>query len=482
MLVALIIGIFFVVASISVYRTLLLRRPQKKLINSRETNFAIDNDAVTKLQKALKLETISDQEGLHDYTTFLHFHALLEEKFPLVHRILSREKFGKYSLLYKWPGSNGALKPMMLMSHFDVVPATKPSAWRYPPFGGVAADGYIWGRGALDVKGGIVAIMAALERLITEGWRPRRTIYIALGHDEESGGSKGNALIARALRDRGIRLHYVLDEGGLIINDFSKDIASPVALVGIAEKGYLTLALSVLGGGGHASAPPKNTATGILARALTRIEKKKFPLTLGAPIMALLAGLAPHLPFGKRLVIANAWLFAPVFKAFMARSDFMGAMLRTTVAPTMLQGSVKENVLPTQARALINVRVINGEQVASTITTIKAIINDERVLVERVGFAAEPSTISRTTSEGFLDLSTAIATVFPNAIIAPYPVFATTDSRYYEAISDDTYRFLPFAVDKSDLQGIHGIDERISQESLSLGVEFFVQLLKNGRA
>jgi len=437
--------------------------------------------AIRNLSHSLQIQTISSQEQEGNAESLLAFLSFLAAAYPRVHTHLSREVFGGYSLLYKWEGTNTALKPILLMSHLDVVPvdASTSSQWRYPPFSGAFAEGYIWGRGALDVKSGIIFIMEAIEQLVADGFKPQRSIYIALGHDEESGGTTGNAQIAQALLARGVRLEYTLDEGGFLLDagEFS-GIERPVAMVGIAEKGYLTLSLSVVGQDGHSSCPTEESSIGVLARAITRLERQKFPLRLTVPSRAMFLALAPYLPFGQRLAAANLAFFFRLGKRRLTKSPRLAAMLRTTMAPTMLRGSAKENVLPKLAQAVINLRLLGGETREGVIGRVRKIIDDERVRIEEIGFSSEPSSLSDINSASFALISKTIREVFPAVVVAPFLVVVATDSRYYQQISENTYRFLPFVVNEDMLAGIHGINERISAENIVKGVTFFLRLLR----
>jgi carboxypeptidase PM20D1 len=272
-------------------RTILLTSKQVQ-VEGRPSNVSIDrNEAAERLSHAIQFKTIShSDETQFDKAAFIDFQNYIEQAFPLVHAQLTKEIINQYSLLYTWKGQDENLKPMLLMGHLDVVPveAGTDKEWQYPPFEGRIADGYIWGRGAMDDKSSMLGILEAVEILLEEEFKPQRTIYLAFGHDEEIGGHTGAAEIAALLQSRGIELEYVLDEGLAIGEDFVPFLSRPVALVGIAEKGYVHVELSVESKGGHSSVPPSHTTIGILSAAIYKLERNPFPLELTEPIAQML--------------------------------------------------------------------------------------------------------------------------------------------------------------------------------------------------
>ncbi len=272
-----------------------------------------------------------------------------------------------------------SLDPVVLMAHQDVVPVEEEalSEWEHPPFDGVVDDDFIWGRGALDIKSQMIAILDAVEHLLAEGFKPERTVYLAFGHDEEIGGH-GAKEIANFLNDQGIHPAAVLDEGGSLIEGVLPGITEPVGLIGIAEKGFMTLRLTVEATPGHSSTPPRETAIGILAKALAFVEAAPQPTNL-APAQMLFRGLGPVLPFSMQFALANLWLFRGVVRKNLEKSPPTYAMIHTTSAPTIIKAGVKENVLPSKATALVNFRLMPGDTIAKVCERVRKIIDDERV-------------------------------------------------------------------------------------------------------
>ena len=271
------------------------------------------------LSRAIKFRTISHPDPVKfNPDEFKSLHQFIEESFPKLHKTLTKEVINDYGLLYTWKGSDSNLKPIMFMAHMDVVPIAPGTEedWHYPPFAGRIAEGFIWGRGTLDDKVSLMGIMEAVEALLADGYKPRRTLYLTFGQDEEVGGQRGAFQIAKLLKSRGIRAEYILDESGAITSGVFPGVSSPVALVGIAEKGYLSLKLTVDHEGGHSSMPPKQSAIGILASAIHNLEKNQFPAKLEGPTMLLFDYVGPEMPFGMKFLIANKWLLGGLLKSY----------------------------------------------------------------------------------------------------------------------------------------------------------------------
>ena len=307
-----------------------------------------------RLSRAIQFRTLSSSNPERAGNgEFERFHDFLNESFPFAGAQLKKEIIGGLSLLYSWPGQDSALKPILLMAHMDVVAAADGN-WRHPPFAGAIADGYVWGRGAMDDMSSLMAILEAVEHLLRDGFAPARTSYLAFGHDEEVGGHRGAAQIAEQLRARAVKLEFALDEGLNVVDGIIPGIASPVALIGIAEKGYLSLRLTVETDGGHSSIPPAETAIGIISRALHRLEATPFPSRLNGPTRQMLEFLGPEMNWPNKLVLANLWLFSPLVKKQMARSPLTNAAIRTTLAPTLFTpGWRKTSCRPAPPRSSI---------------------------------------------------------------------------------------------------------------------------------
>lgn len=449
-------------------------------INNRITD---ENLLTERFSRALKYQTVSQEDRAQfNQEAFLGFQKFLEQSFPKAHRIMKKEIVGDYSLLYKWQGRDDKALPILLVAHMDVVPADTASggSWSYPPFQGQIADGFIWGRGTLDDKVSMVGIFEAVEKLLQEEYVPDRTIYLAFGHDEEIGGRRGAATIAELLNSRGLKLEYVLDEGFTIIEDMMPGIAKAVALIGIAEKGCVSIELSVESEGGHSMMPPRETAIGILSTAVSKLEKNQFPLRMEAPVKKMFETLAPEMSVGLKTVFSNLWLFGGLVEQKLASVPRTNALVRTTVAPTIFQAGVKENVLATKARAVVNYRLLPGDTIHEVWLHVRKTVNDPRVQINILdGLTSEPSRIADTESRGYKSVEQAVRKVFPQVLVAPGLVMGATDSRYYAAMTGNVLHFIPVRLRSDDLSRIHGVNERISIENYNEVVKFYMQLLRN---
>ena len=447
---------------------------------------ALDRDRLAaRLSQAIQFKTVSLQ-GSEDRGAqeFRALHAFIDKSFPYVAQHLRKEVVGGYSLLYTWPGKDPQLKPALLMAHLDVVPvdAATESSWSEPPFSGRIAGGFVWGRGAMDDKASVMGLLEAVEYLLANGFQPQRTLYLAFGHDEEIGGRAGAAQIAALLRSRGIALEFVLDEGLNIFDGLIAGINAPAALVGIAEKGYLSLQLTTQSAGGHSSAPPADTAIGILSRALQRLDAHPFPARLSDPAREMFEFLGPEMAWSKKLVLANLWLFEPLLKKQLSRSPLTNALIRTTAAPTMIHAGVKENVLPSQATATINLRLAPGDTIAGAAARVRDVIGDPHVDVKLLPVQIEPSEVSDTRSPSFALLNRTIRQIAPQTLVAPALLVAATDSRHYQNLSKNIFRFLPITLRPDDVKRYHGVDERIAIEDYERCVRFYAQLIRNSQS
>jgi len=438
--------------------------------------------AAQRLAQAVRFRTVSHQDASQfPVSEFDRFQAFLSETYPHIESTLKKLRVGQHSLLYQWPGTDTSLRPILLMAHQDVVPIDPVSAqmWTHAPFGGEIAEGFIWGRGTLDDKGAVMALHEAAETLLAQGFRPKRTVYFALGHDEEVGGRGGSAKIAEWLLSQNLKLESVLDEGQVVTEGIVAGVAKPVALIGIAEKGYLSLEFVVEAEGGHSSMPPPHTAVGLLSRAIERLETSPFPATLSDPVRSQLAFLGPEQGWLRRLLFANLWLFSPLVIAQMEKTPSTNAMLRTTIAPTMLEGSIKENVLPMRARGVVNLRLLPGMSSDEAIKRVSAIVDDPQVKIAATGTSrSEPSPVSSIGSDAFSKLHRAVKSTFPDAIVSPSLVLGATDTRHFTALSDNLFRFLPARLGREDLKRYHGVNERVGVENYGEFIRFYIRYLR----
>jgi len=440
--------------------------------------------AAQRFAGAVRIPTISLAEGGAEASGqvdhFPELHAYLAQCFPLIHSRLHKDVVNGRSLLFTWPGSDAKLQPVLLTAHLDVVPIEPTTAanWMHAPFSGDIADGFVWGRGSQDMKHIAMAMLESVEHLLAQGYQPRRTVLIALGHDEEISGRRGADAIADLLQQRGVRAQFSLDEGSAILSGVIPGMQRPIAQIGLSEKGYLTLLLTAHAKGGHSSMPPPQTAVGKIGRAVARLEKQQMPATLEGPGGAGLRALAPAMPFSMRVVVANEWLFGPLLKRQLSKSRETNALIRTTTAPTMIDGGVKDNVLPSEATAVVNFRLAPGDTVEQVKAHVKAVIDDDDVSIAEQGGAGSAATpVADANGPGFQLLSQVIARIAPDAVVVPGLVVTATDSRHYGRVSDAAYRFAPARMDGEAIARIHGVNERMDIRNYGEMIAFYTELV-----
>ncbi|MBI5497780.1 MAG: M20 family peptidase [Deltaproteobacteria bacterium] len=437
--------------------------------------------AAEHLGAAIRLRTVSHQDGVGDDVAAVDaLHAHLEASYPLLHAALPREKVAGASLLYVWKGSNPSLPPLLLAAHQDVVPVEEDAErhWTHPPFGGRVVDGAVWGRGAMDDKSGLISVMEAVEALLAAGFQPVRTVLLAFGHDEEVLG-KGAPAMAALLEARGVRPFLVMDEGLIITDGIMPGTSRPIAMLGIAQKGYLTVELAVAGTGGHSSMPPAETAAAILGAAVARLEAHQMPPRSGGVAQSMFDFVGTEMSFPLRLAFANLWLTRPALHRVLLRKPSTAAVIRTTTAPTMLEASPKENVLPTRARARVNFRLAPGDTVDGVLEHVADAVADDRVHVtpQPGGYASPPPT--NPDGAPFRLVHRALARVTPEVAVAPGLVVGATDSRHYARLAPDMVLFRPMQMNQEDTRRVHGRDERLPLTDLGRMVRFYAQVIRD---
>ena len=434
--------------------------------------------AAQKLSAAVKMQTV---QHTHNEPVFREFLAWLPQAFPSLHRTIPRQLVGELTPLYRWAGSDPSLEPVLLAAHYDVVAAesTTLDRWTHPPFSGLIQDGFVWGRGSLDNKGAIVAMFEAVQLLIDSGFQPRRTVYFSIGHDEETGGESGAAAVTRHLQQAGIFFAWSLDEGSFILDGIVRGISQPIASINIAQKGMLTLTLTAKASGGHSSMPPRDTAVSTLAKAITRLQDNPFPGGLDGVSEDFFDTLGRHFPLVQRALFANRWLFGPVIEYALSAKPTTNAVLRTTMAPTMLSAAPAPNVLPAEASAKVNFRLHPRDTIAGVVDYVTKTIADDRVSVHLpTDYMAEASGISSRESDGYRAIESSIGAAFGPVIYVAGITVGGTDSRHYAKVAENTYRLNPFVIDSSDLSRLHGIDERLSLDNLGRAISFYRALLE----
>ncbi len=429
-----------------------------------------------RLSRMVQLPTVSAELGQRGMQPFDDFVALLAELYPLVHERLELERHTDLGLLFRWRGREQAA-PLVLMAHYDVVPVDETEPWTHPPFSGLIEDGWVHGRGTLDDKGPLIVILEAVENLLATGFTPGRDVYLSFGGNEEVYGDAART-IAASLRDRGVVPWLVLDEGGAVVNAPLPFVRGEVAMVGVGEKGVLTLQLSAHGEGGHASAPPPLTAVRRVARALDRLGPGTFRPRAPRAVSAMLRSLAGRTTGAPRLLYRALASMNPLTaRVFAAMGGEPAALVRTTVAPTMLAGGTAANVLPSQATATVNLRIALGETVETTVRRVRRRIGDPKVEVAVVE-GDDPSPESASDNAQFALIAGAVASAYPGVAAVPYIMMQASDARHFHRFSPAAYRFAPLRMSAAQRASIHGVDERVEIASLQAGERFHRALIE----
>ncbi|MEA4890591.1 MAG: M20/M25/M40 family metallo-hydrolase [Clostridiaceae bacterium] len=413
-----------------------------------------------------------------DLSAFTGIRSLLESLYPLVHANLEKTLIDERSLLYHWKGQDESnrLTPVVLLAHHDVVEAT--GAWTHPPFAGEISGGQIWGRGVLDNKGSLCAILEAIEHLLAEGFRPRRDIWLASSHEEESMGD-GAAKIAQYLDDMSLRPLMVLDEGGAVMDQMLPGVAGQAAVIGVAEKGYLNIRITAHSAGGHASTPPAPSTIGRLAELICTVERHSpFPARFNRVTRNLFRALTPRMSGLLKFIFSNLWLFGPFMKYILpALGGEARAMVMTTCAFTMCQGSGAPNVLPETALVTANLRIGVHQTSAQVLAQLERLTRPRNLAIETL-YAHEASPAAPESGPAYDLLLNSLKAVFPDAIPVPYIMLAASDSRHFTGLTPNIYRFSPFELSKELRRSIHGVDERLPAAALEKAVIFYQNLIR----
>ena len=444
----------------------------------------VDVDKYRKdLSDAIKIKTISNVDvDKVDWNEFKRLHALFEERFPLVYKNLKCEEISLASLLFTWEGKNPDLEPIALLGHQDVVPVAEGTEgdWTHPAFDGVDDGEFVWGRGALDMKNHLIAVLESVESLLAEGFEPERTVYLCFGHDEEivAAPTSGAGSIAAVLKERGVHLDSVIDEGGAILNLHVGNILNKkLAGVGIAEKGYVDYRVSVSAKGGHSSQPPEHTALGALADVIKEIEGHQFKAKMPAFVYELFTKIGKNVSYPARIVTCNLWLLKPLITAVMRKIPPAASLIHTTTAVTMAEGSPAANVLPQKASVTVNFRMMPGVTIKNVEEHIRKCVRNKDIEVEYLK-GKEASKVSPTDSRSFKILEEICTRTDRDLLVAPYLVMGGTDAYHYEEVCDNIYRFAPFVMDTKLLLTTHGTDERIPIACMADALKFFKRYIR----
>ncbi|MBT8138194.1 MAG: M20/M25/M40 family metallo-hydrolase [Gammaproteobacteria bacterium] len=440
--------------------------------------------SLSRMAEALRYPTVSFQDKTKiDYAQFDAFVAFLERSYPATFANLHVERFSKYSLLLRWPGTNSAATPVLFDAHYDVVPIEPGTLkdWPQPPFAGKVSDGYLWGRGVIDDKLAVIAYFEAIEGLQRNGYRPTRDLYFSIVHDEEIGGEAGAVVLTAALAQRGISFPYMVGEGGAMIEQTPWLGERPMAMIALAEKTYVTFSLHADAEGGHSSMPSADSAIARLATAVTRVHENPLPPRLQSPIIEMLDVLGAEVGGVQGWMMRNLWLGRPFVLNALGDIPANNAMVRSTAALTMFDAGVKENVIPQRASAKINMRLLPGFSVEDAVAAIKKIIDDERISISTDSWGQSPP-VAPMDGEGYARISRAIQEVFPEALVVPGLLVASTDTRHYQRICPSIYRFRPFQLPMGDTARIHSTGERLATASVVKSVELMSALIKSAGA
>lgn len=452
-----------------------------------QTPFSLQLDEqrlVRNMSQAITFKTVSTGDAqTQDYQAFDEFIEWLPRRYPEVYQTMQVQRVGDYTLLFKWQGSDRARKPILLTAHYDVVPvvAGSESDWQHPPFAGVVADGYVWGRGSMDDKSGVIVMLEAASRLIKQGFTPERSIYLSFGHDEEVGGQQGAAAVVARLKSQGVQLEWSLDEGSFITQEMFPGLDKPLAMLNVAEKGSATFDLVASGPSGHSSMPENELPIDILAKALVNLRKAPLPGGIEGVSEEMINEIGRNGPFILRMMVANKWLFGPLIERQLSQSAASNAFLRTTTAPTVLRAGVKTNVIAPTATASVNFRLHPRDTPAGVAAHIVKAIDDDRVSVTAhgEGLSSLASSVSSTDSEGYALIAKVAKRVFGDILVVPGITIAGTDSKHYSKVADNAYRLQYMVVTAQDSSGFHGTNERVSIDNLRKGTTAYYLLMRD---
>ena len=464
---------------VAIARAIVLRLrykpPQRREREARQIDSL--QQSAKNLAKAVSFPTVSYVDrSKTDFEVFHQFRAFLKETYPTTFTTLQHLDGGEFNILLYWEGEDKELLPALLMAHQDVVAADDAEEWRYPPFSATIEEGYVWGRGSFDIKGQLIAILESVERLLKEGVRPQRSWYIAFGCDEEVRGEHGAQKIAHYFHTNNIRFAFVLDEGGVVADNFISFIKRPVAVVGMAEKGFVNLSMEVTKEGGHSSSPLNPTPVGLLGRAIWRLERRKFKSEITPPIKEMLTIIGLNSSFLFSIPLLNLWLFKPLIVAIFARNQATDPLMRTTLAVTMAQGSSAPNVIAPHAKAVVNFRLLPTETTEEVVSRTKRRINLKGVEYTILADTPQSKITSSSTAE-FNSLKRCIEETFTGVIVSPYLMTGGTDAIWFEPLSDNIFRFSPFQIEAKELKRVHAKDERLAVKNLERAILFYSELI-----
>ena len=471
-------GIVLLLSIVILIKTIL----NKPGTNSQEVKLSeLPQEAIAHMSQAIQIPTETPNDLFQfDTSTFFQYRKFLEQTYPLIHKQLPRTIIDSFHYIYKWEGTDTSILPMVLMAHYDVVPveATAVKLWKAKPYGGELKDNYIWGRGVLDDKSSMISILEATEAQLKIGFKPKQTIYLCFGGDEESNG-RGAASIVKYFENKHQKFDMVVDEGGGISTEDNKNIKQPVASIGVGEKGYVTLIMTAQKEGGHSSVPGEHTAIDILSRAIVKVKDNEMQPKIIAPIKSYIERISSYnTNFWEKVKQSNLWLFEKLVINDFSNDPHLNALVRTTIVPTVFNSGVRDNVIPTFATAYVNSRILPGETPNDVKAYVEKIINDTNIKVSIYpNYETMPSSTTDINSAAFKRVESAIKAVVKEVLVTPMLMVGATDSRNYRSISNGVVNFTPL----TDGKGYHGIDERMLVSDFQKCFNFYTLLIQGSK-
>lgn len=472
-----------------------------------EANFSPSQQAVERLAGGIRIPTVSNVNYEDtNFEPFDRFKTYLQQAYPDIYKTMDTITINKYGLVFHWKGKNAQAKPLLFLSHYDVVPVMdhdpttapkdsivfnindKPiapidsiqTAWLFPPFSGAVANGNIYGRGTLDMKGMLFSILEAADNLIQNGYQPEQDIWLAFGQDEEVSGRQGAVKIAEYFKEQGITFDAVYDEGGFIVAPKSaiESVDRPMALIGTGEKGFLTVNISVKGIGGHSSMPPLKGSLVYAAEIIEKLNNEQMPAEIIPPIESFLQNVGNEMGFVSKMAIANQWIMKPLLLKSLTKSAASNALVRTTTAITMAKGSDAPNVLTSVSEVTVNFRILPGNTVEQVLEHVKKVCEGFDVTLEVVS-SREASAVSSDKTKGFEIIKSSLGQIYPDAIVTPYITIGGTDAYKYQIVSDNIYRLMPVLVNQYEQRLLHNENEHLSLENYGKMIWFFQNIMQN---
>ncbi|MEG0857746.1 MAG: M20/M25/M40 family metallo-hydrolase [Terrisporobacter sp.] len=407
------------------------------------------------LSKMIQQETIS-YENDKEVTKFLEFHQILEEKFPKIHKSLEKINLDG-SLLFKWQPASKPKNSLLLMNHMDTAPIT--GEWECDGLSGEIKDNYMYGRGTLDTKGPLFAMLMAVEELLEEGFEPNFNIYLASSRNEEIAGD-GAIKIREHLIKENVKLETVLDEGGAILDKPMPYVKRPIAMVGISEKGHIILQIKEIN-----NLAESNISLSEKIELIKKHIESQYILKgkVSKDVEQMLRGVGKEMPFPIDLVLKKSKKIEPmILKVLPKVSEEAKSIVKSTI-------NFREDK--------IVIKLSKHDDVNYILNSLKSIFKKYDLELEVLN-QSEASNITDINSKGYKIIEKTIDSVFENVGTSPYLMMAGTDSRHFKDVCDCILRFAPLDMKIEDLNRVHNINERININTISNMVNFYKEYIK----